>query len=352
MNESPRPDPTLQPGVCPYCGHRELDFGSGDAEFSASAAYKAVLCPACGRQHQLQYRAVGMRVYEQRGDVTASRDVTLTADTTCPSRCRFDRLLTTTADQLPGRVYVLIAVHVAMFFLLPWIEDTWNTSEMFALSWFAIMHVQFGLLGAWLGAGGSKVPMRGCVALVFATSVLFLLSLVADGDFDDFVPWLLPEVFAAAGLFALAERFGYRFRILEAGPSASTEGKLQFSILHLLGAMTLLSVLAGGVSIVFWLANRTNNEEFLLSVAYAVLNSLAIFAVCWAVLAPAHILLRSLMALVLMQVMALTLVYGADEWDWDVVVVVCSTAAIVFSALAATFAVLRTAGYRFSRPGP
>jgi len=349
MNEIPETDLPEPPGVCPYCGHHGLDFQAGDGDFSAFAASKRVVCLACGRSHRMQYQAVGMRLYGPDGDLPTSHDVRFAAGPACSASCRFYSLFTKNAARLPGRMYVLIAVHVGLFFLLPWIEDTWNTSQIFGLSWFAIMHIQFGLLGVWLGVGGASIPFRGLITLILATSVLFLLSVLADGDFDDFVPWLLPEVFAAAGLFALAERGGYRFWMVDPNSRVPREGKLQFSILHLLAAMTLLSLLAGGVSVVFWLVNRTSNEEFLLSVAFAILNSLAILSVCWAVLAPGHVLLRSLMALALTQIMALTLVYGADEWDLEVVIVVCSTACIVFSALAATFAILRTAGYRYGR---
>jgi hypothetical protein len=124
---------------------------------------------------------------------------------------------------------------------------------------------------------------------------------------------------------------------------------LQFSILHLLGAMTAVGVLLAGAAAVRWMVRNVSNEEFFLAVAFAVVISLAILIVCWAVLGTTQVGLRLAITVPMVPGLALLLLYAVSEWDFEATVIVCSLGCFVYGMLALTFWVLRTAGFRFGR---
>ena len=294
-----------------------------------------------------------MRIYEEAYEPATSRDVNLTEAVTqphCiagPSTCPMRQLVSTFPQGLPARVRWLIGLHLALGLLFLLFADKFDTPDYVAICWFALLHIQIALLGVWIGAGGPLAIARGLIVIVVGSATTLLLSLADANDLDEFIPWLLPEVLVAAGLFALVGQFGYRFRADRHGLTRAEN--LQFSILHLLGLMTAIGTLIFLASSVGWLIRSTQADDVVASLSLAGINALGILIVCWAVLSGAQVVFRCGLALAAILSLAFLLLVGLDEWDVEAIVFVCVAACFVFGALVTTFGVLRTAGLRFGR---
>jgi len=342
-----------QAGICPYCGSRELNFSAEEADFAPASARKRVVCCDCGRKHQIQYRPVGMRIYEEAYEPATSRDITLPeahSQSQCAigaSICPMRQIVSPFPRGLPARVRWLIGLHLATGLLFLLLADKLDTPDYLTICWFALLHIQVGLLGVWIGAGGPLAIARGLIVIVVGSATTLLLSLADANDLDEFIPWLLPEVLVAAGLFALVGQFGYRFRADRHGLTRAEN--LQFSILHLLGLMTAIGVLVFLASGLSSFLRSSPADDVVASLSFAGINALGILIVCWAVLSGAQVVFRCGLALAAILGLAFLLLVGIDEWDVEAIIFVCVAACFVFAALVTTFGVFRSAGLRFAR---
>lgn len=345
---------TYQAGICPYCGSRELSVSADEGSSTPTAADKRVACCRCGREHHVQYRPVSLRICDQANETVSSRDVVLTDPDTQPrcatgsSACPIRQLVATFPHGLPRRVHRLVAVHIVAGLFLAWLAQASGRRSFLTICWFPLLHIQFGLIGVWVGAGGPMTIARGLIVMVVGAAVAHLASLWGCNDLDDILPWLIPDVVVAAVLFASVGQFGYRFYRDDRRRFARAE-KLQFSILHLLGLTTAIGTLIFLASTVHWLMHVARADEVVASLSMAGLSSLAILIVCWAMLSGGQVAFRCGLAFVAVLGLALLLLVGIDEWSAEAIVFVGIAACFVFAILVATFSILRTAGIRFGR---
>jgi len=355
MDDDGSKETAYQAGICPYCGSRELSVSADESSSTPTGADKRVVCCRCEREHQIQYQPIGMRIYDEADERAAVRDVRLAESETPPQRaiacsaCPMHHIVSTFPGGLPRQVRWLIGVHVVTALLFLLFTSDWNTPDFLAICWFSLFHVQLGLVGVWVGVGGPLIVARALIVMVVGSALTLWLSLMDNYELDHFIPWILPEMLVAAGLFVLVGQFGYRFHILADRRRTTHEGNLQFSILHLLGLMTAIGTLIFLASAVRWLLRNSSSDEVIAALSFAGLNSLAILIVCWAVLSGGQVALRCALAFMAVLGLTLLLLVGIDEWSEEAIVFLGIAACFVFAALVATFSLLRRAGIRFGR---
>lgn len=355
MDDDRNEEMTYQAGICPYCGSRELSVSADEGSSAPTGAAKRVVCCRCEREHQIQYQPIGMRIYDEADERAAVRDVRLAESETPPQRaiacsaCPMHHIVSNFPGGLPRRVRWLIGLHVFTAFLFPLCMSDWNTPEFLAVCWFSLFHVQLGLVGVWVGGGGPLIVARALIVVVVGSALTLWLSLMDNYDLDHFIPWILPEMLVAAGLFVLVGQLGYRFHIQTDRRRMTREVNLQFSILHLLGLMTAIGTLIFLASVVRWLLSNSSSDEVVAALSFAGLNSLGILIVCWAVLSGGQVVFRCGLAFIAMLGLAVLLLAGIGEWGEEAIVFLGCAACFVFATLVATFSVLRSAGIRFGR---
>jgi len=355
MDEDGNRETTYQAGICPYCGSRELSVSEGEGNVTPTAAAKRVVGCGWEREHHIQYRTIGMRIFDEEDERAASRDVRLaeseerslcaTACTACP----MGQVVSTFPNGLPRQVRWLIGLHLVAALLFLLFASERRSPEFLTVCLFSLFHLQLGLLGVWVGAGGRLFVARGLVVMVVGSALTLWLSLMDNYELDEFLPWLLPQLVVAAGLFTLVGQFGYRFHVQTHRRGLTGEANLQFSILHLLGLMTAIGTLIFLASTVRWLIRTSSVEEMIASLSFAGLDSLGIVIVCWAVLSGGQVTFRCALAFVAVIGLALLVLVVIDEWREEAIVFVGVAACFAYAALVATFSVLRTAGIRFGR---
>jgi hypothetical protein len=340
--------PAIQSGVCPYCGNRELDYATGESDFSALSATKQVLCPKCGRTHQVQYRPVSLRVQDETADNSATRDVLLDgshAAGTCSVAEGAQRFFFATPPVRARRIYWLVTWHAAASMVLPWFASR-GPMDAISLIWLALLTTQVGLLGVWVGVGRPLMLARGVFAVAVILAGFYVVYASMRGGPGAGLIFMFIVFFVAAGAFAALDRLGYRIWLGNKNHNRVASDRLQFSILHLLALMTIIGALLAGAAVARWMHYFPRGELFLV-IAVAVLNTLAMVILCWAVLGETQVALRLAMTVPMVPGFALLLLYSMDEWDIEAVVVIGGLACVVYGVLTLTFGVLRSAGYRY-----
>lgn len=353
MDEDGNKETIYQAGVCPYCGSRELSVSEDEGNFTPTAAAKRVVCCRCEREHHIQYRPIGMRIFGEEDKRATSRDVRLAESeeqSQCAAACAacpMGQVLSAFPSGLPRQVRWLIGLHLVAALLFLLFASERRAPEFVTICLFSLFHLQLGLLGVWVGAGGRLFVARGLVAMVVGSALTLWLSLMDNYELDEFLPWLLPQLVVAAGLFALVGQFGYRFHIQADHHRLTREPNLQFSILHLLGLMTAIGTLIFLASAVRWLLHTSSVEKLIASLSFAGLDSLGILIVCWAVLSGGQVAFRCALAFVAVIGLAQLVLVVVDEWREEAIVFVSVAACFAYAALVATFSMLRTTGIRF-----